>query len=175
MARWRLRTAHYLNVIERYGERIEWEYSETSRDTGRRARKLFPVPLMLDTNNAADFNYPGEIIVCTPGKGLRDDIEFLGEPTPDMEALDEEAEAISASLRNKWEHPIDSLATAGQMSPQETAFMANMMKAFAQTNSQSVLPEGSIAVSKDELAKIVAEQVAAALALAAKPAEARRA
>lgn len=174
MARWRLRTAHYLNVVSRYGEKIEWEYSETSRDTGRRARKLFPVPLMLDTNNAADFTHPGEIIVCMPGKGQRDDVEFLGEPTPDMEALDPEAEAISASLRGKWEHPIDSLAPNGQMSPGEQAFMANMMKAFAQTNSQSVLPEGTIAISKDELAKLVADQVAIALA-ATKPAEARRA
>lgn len=172
MARWRLRNAHYLNVVSRYGEKIEWEYSETSRDTGRRARKLFPVPLMMDPNNAADFNYPGEIIVCMPGKGQGEDVEFLGEPTPEMEPLDEEAEAISASLRSKWEHPIDSLAPNGQMSSAEQAFMANMMKAFAQTNSQSVLPEGTIAVSKDELAKLVQDQVAAALA-AAKPAERR--
>lgn len=174
MARWRLRNAHYLNVVEYFGEKVEWEYSETSRDTGRRARKLFPVPLMMDPNNAADFNYPGEIIVCKPGTGLPNDIQFIGEPTPEMEPLDEEAEAISASLRSKWEHPIDSLAPNGQMSPAESAFMANMMKAFAQTNSQSVLPEGSIAMTKADIEQLVKTQVEAALKAAAEPA-ARRA
>lgn len=173
MARWRLRTAHYLNVVDRDGEKIEWEYSETSRDTGRRARKLFAVPLMLDTNNAADYNYPGEIIVCQPGKGQGRDIEFLGDPTPDMEPLDEEAESVSDGLRSKWEHPIDSLAPNGNMSPAETAFMQNMMKAFSQTNSQSVLPEGTLTITKDELEKLVKSQVEAALTAKTEPVERR--
>lgn len=173
MARWRLRSAHYLNVVSRWGEKVEWEYSETSRDTGRRARKLFPVPLMLDTNNAADYNYPGEIIVCKPGTGSPLDIEFLGDPTPDMEPLDEEAEAISASLRPRWEHPIDSLAPNGAMNAAEKAFMDSMMRAFAQSTSQSILPVNTITVDKDEFEKLKTQ--VEALSKAAEPAAARRA
>lgn len=171
MARWRLRTAHYLNVVDRDGEKIEWEYTETSRDTGRRARKLYPVPLMLDTNNAADFNYPGEIIVCAPDKGEGRDISFLGDPTPDMEPLDEEAEAISASLRSKWEHPIESLAPTGAMNAAEKAFMDSMMRSFAQSTSQSVLPANTITVDKDEFERLKAQ--VEALAKAAEPAQRR--
>lgn len=177
MARWRLINAHYINVESYFGQPVEWEYKETDRNTGRANRKMFPVPLYLDPNQPSDHNYPeqGEIIVCYKGKGLPRDIVFLSEPTPEMEPLDEEAEAISASLRQKWEHPIESLAPNGSMSAQEKAFMQNMMKTFAQSaQSMSVIPEGSITISKDDLAKMVQEQVNAALA-AAKPAAERRA
>src|SRR5260370_20903891 len=95
MARWKLVTEHYLNVPG-----TEWEYKETSRETGRQVRRVFPVPLHLDPNenNIADHNYPGEIIVCHVGKGQGRDIEFVGPPTPDMQPLDDEAKAISAKL-----------------------------------------------------------------------------
>lgn len=110
MARWRLRSAHYLNVPG-----TEWEYKETDRTTGKNGRKVFPVPLFLNPDDAADHNYPreGEIIVCHEGKGAAKDIIFLGEPTPEMEPIDEEAEAISASLASKWQHPIESLSGQG--------------------------------------------------------------
>lgn len=177
MARWRLINAHYLPVKSYFGQPVEWEYKETDRNTGRANRKMFPVPLHLDPNQPGDCNYPeeGSIIVCHEGKGLPRDITFYSEPTPEMEPLDEEAEAISASLRGKWEHPIESLAPNGSMTPQEQAFMKNMMQTFAQAStSMSVIPDGSITVSKDELAKLVADQVAAALKAATEPA-ARRA
>ncbi len=129
MARWRLITGHYLNVLID-GELVEWEYKEIDRTTGKQARKIFPVPMLMDPNDPADCNYPGEIVVCHEGSGQRRDIVFVGNPTPDMEPYDEEAEAISASLRQKWEHPIESLPST--MSDGESAFMAKLMEAMGQ-------------------------------------------
>src|SRR5881392_1048059 len=93
MARWRLKDKHYLSVPG-----IEWEYQETDRETGRRARKIFTVPLYLDPEIQADWNYPeeGAIIVSTKfDPAHRRDIVFTGPPTPDMEPVDDEAEAIT--------------------------------------------------------------------------------
>lgn len=113
MARWRLMNSHYLSVPG-----TEWEYSETDRTTGKRGRKVFEVPAFLNPNDRADQNYPelGEIIVCYEGKGERKDIVFVGEPTPDMEPVDAEAEEISASLASKWKHPIETLPSHGDYS-----------------------------------------------------------
>jgi polyhydroxyalkanoate synthesis regulator phasin len=102
--RWRLTTGHYLNVPG-----TEWEQRETNRETGKQARRVYSVPLLLDPRDPADHNYPGEIVVAYEGKGQGRDIIFVGEPTPDMEPLDDEAQALSDSLRSKWNHPIDSL------------------------------------------------------------------
>ena len=108
MARWRLTAPHYINVPG-----TEWEYKETNRDTGRQGRKVFEVPLHLDPDQPADQNYPGEVVVCHEGKGQARDIIFLGEPTPDMEPIDDEARKLSDSLRHKWIHPIESLGSQG--------------------------------------------------------------
>lgn len=116
MARWRLTAAHYLNVPG-----TEYEYKETDRNTGKQARKVFAVPALLNPDDVGDQNYRelGELIVCHEGKGQPRDIIFTnangtpGEPTPDMEPLDDEAQAISDSLRSKWQHPIESLASNG--------------------------------------------------------------
>lgn len=126
MARWRLINAHYLNVPG-----TEWEYKEIDQTTGRQGRKVFTVPLYMDPRDPADHNYPGQIIVTNAAsKEWPRDIIFLGDPTPDMEPLDEEAEAITAKLREVWEHPIESLPST--MSEGESAFMAKMMEAFGQ-------------------------------------------
>ena len=111
MARWRLTNPHYLNVPG-----TEWEYKETNRDTGRQARKVFPVPLYLNPSDPADHNYreDGEIIVAHEGPGVqRKDLIFIGPPTPDMEPLDEEAKAISEAESVKWIHPIEDMAADG--------------------------------------------------------------
>lgn len=99
MARWRLTAKHYLR-----SPGIEWEYSESDRNSGRELRKRFEVPLFLDPENPNDWTDRSEqwVIVCYEGKGKSRDITFLGEPTPDMEPLDDEAEEISDSLRHKW-------------------------------------------------------------------------
>lgn len=108
MARWRLTAPHYLNVPG-----TTWEYKEVDRTTGRQRRTQFQVPALLDPNQPADCNYrngdEGEIIVCFVGKGEPKDIEFMGEPTPDMMPLDDEAKSISAKFAAKWKHPIESL------------------------------------------------------------------
>lgn len=105
MARWRLTQKHYLNVPG-----TEWEYKEISQSTGRQVRKVFKVPQYLDPDDPTDCNYPlaarptdrNELIVAHAKGAEKADIIFIGDPTPDMTPLDEEAEAISAGLRAKW-------------------------------------------------------------------------
>jgi len=112
MARWKLMTSHYLNVI---GE--EWEYTEQDRATGRPKRVKFSVPRLLDVNDPSCWtnkwgnasNEEGEIIVCHEGKGESRDIVFFGDPTPDMSPIDEEAIAISASFEDIWKYKPDSV------------------------------------------------------------------
>lgn len=132
MARWRLMTSHYLNILDPDTDQpTEWVYQETDRTTGKARRKTYHVPQLLDVKDPNLFNFGDEIVVCHEGKGEPKDIVFFGPPTPDMEPMDEEAEALSNSLRAKWEHPIESLPANGGMNAQESAFMKNMMEAFA--------------------------------------------
>jgi len=160
--RWSLRNAHYLNVEQlRDGTKIEWEHKEINTANGRMARKLFPVPMLLDPNEPSDQNYPGEVIVTHRVEGahnLRDDYVFSGEPTPEMEPLNEAAQAISDSLQDKWTHPIDTLPVNGGMTSDEMAFMERMMKTFAgasQAQNQSV-PKEQYDELKERLAKLEA-------------------
>lgn len=154
MARWSLRNPHYLNVPGN-----EWQHEETDRETGRRNRKMYEVPRLLDPNNPQDQNYPGEVIVCHEGKGDRKDIIFLGEPTPDMEPLDDEAKAISASLQKKWEHPIDALPANGE------DYGAALMKMFEKQIAQlgGIKPTSVAGVDPDDFKKLQ-DQVAELLA-----------
>jgi hypothetical protein len=106
MARWKLQSPHYLRVPG-----TEWEYRETDQATGKQARKVYEVPLYLNPGDKADHNYPGEIVV-TDGNGADPrDIHFLGEPTPDMDPLDDDARRVSDKFRHKWKNPIESLPT----------------------------------------------------------------
>ena len=98
MARWKLNSEHYLNL----DPSSEYEHRETDQLTGATARTVHKVPTYLDGKAR-------EIIVCYKGKGEPRDLVFIGEPTPEMEALDDEAKAISESLHHKWIHPIDAL------------------------------------------------------------------
>ena len=47
-------------------------------------------------------NEEGEIIVCHEGKGDASDIVFMGDPTPDMSPVDDEAREISAQWEPRW-------------------------------------------------------------------------
>src|SRR5215472_4405861 len=125
MARWRLKDRHYLNVPG-----TTYTYAETDQLTGRRAQKVYPVPLYLDPDIVTDHNYPGEIIVTNKqdNKYPRD-IFFIGSPTPDMIPIDDEAEEITQSFidRGAWIHPIDSLNmtySQSMLSEFERAFSA---------------------------------------------------
>jgi hypothetical protein len=109
MARWALKDKHYLNVPG-----TEWEYKETDRDTGRQRRMVLQVPLYLDPKDSADWNdRVNEMVVVTNkfDSAHPNDHVFIGDPTPDMEPLDDEANNITQSFidRGAWIHPIDSL------------------------------------------------------------------
>ncbi len=165
MARWRLRTGHYLNTIILEDDKVvagaQWEYKEQDRGTGKAARKMYNVPQLLDPNDPADCNYPGELIVANDfDRAFPKDIVFKGDPTPDMEALDDAAEAISASLRHKWEHPIETLPVNGGMSSDEQAFMAKMMQSFASqigAQVQQAAPAPNAGVSVEEFEALKAQ------------------
>lgn len=116
MARWKLMNPHYLNVKEIDGEEIVWEYKETDRNTGRQARKRFPIPYLLDPKDPTLQNRAGDIIVSDGHNAVPGDIIFFGEPTPDMMPIDDEAKAISEKLAPKWQHPIDTLPANGDFS-----------------------------------------------------------
>jgi len=163
--RWRLMTSHYLNVPG-----TEWEHNESDRTTGKAVRKLFSVGLLLDPRNPQDCNRDGDCVVTHEIEGarlVRGDFIFLGDPTLDMEPMNDEAEAISDSLKDKWAHPIDTLPANGGMNDAEKAFMEKMMLAFAGAASapnQTVPKEDYDALLKRVLA----------LEAAAKPAVAER-
>jgi hypothetical protein len=108
MARWQLSTSHYLSV-----ENNEWEYNETDRGTGKQLRTRIKVPLYLDINDQNCWNVQyrnprgevisGEVIVARrTGEEHKDDIIFVGDPTPDMIPLDDEAKAISETFSKRW-------------------------------------------------------------------------
>jgi hypothetical protein len=107
MARWRLTDSHYLAVAG-----TEWEYKEQNRETGRQARKVYEVPMYLNPKDNADWNYPRDEAIIVSNKfdpAYPRDIVFRGTPTPDMEPLDDEAQAISDAERKNWIHPIEAL------------------------------------------------------------------
>lgn len=101
MARWKLTEPHYLNVPG-----TKWELSQNDRTTGRPVRKVFPVPLFLHPDSPDDWTHDkrddGYIVVCHEGRGNPEDIVFVGEPTPGMLPLDEEAQQLSAKYSHKW-------------------------------------------------------------------------
>jgi hypothetical protein len=111
MARWKLINPHYLITTDH----TKWEYSETDRVSGRPVRKQFEVPRYLDPRDPSDWttrwgnkdNQEGEIIVCFPGKGDKGDVEFLGDPTPEMIPVDDEAKSISATFTDQWRYKPD--------------------------------------------------------------------
>lgn len=118
MARWKLACSHYLMTVRP----AKWRYSHTDRTTGELVEKEFLVPRMLDINDPKcwtnrsgnpvsrggnDMDAEGEVVVCIEGKGERGDIAFLGDPTPDMIPLDEEAQKISDSFQERWAYKPD--------------------------------------------------------------------
>lgn len=99
--RWQLTEPHYLNVPG-----TKWEQTIIDRNTGRPSRKSFTVPMHLHPESDVDWNrmdgYIGFITVCHEGGGHPDgkDIVFIGDPTPGMLPLDDEARELSG--RFSW-------------------------------------------------------------------------
>lgn len=94
MARWKLNLAHYLMT----DPPSQVEFKETDRNTGRQARKVYDIPTYLDPKDPASCNYPDEVVVCNGNNPQGRDIIFKGDPTADMEPIDDEAKKISKSF-----------------------------------------------------------------------------
>ena len=165
MARWRLREKHYLNVRTLPdGTDVVWEQKETSQQTGRSMRKVYPVPLLLDPDIGSDHNHPLGIVVCFEGKGAPGDIEFIGDPTPDMEPLDDEAKKISASFKERWIHPIESLEngfSGALLSKLEAAIGALAQKAPPTPSQEMTQMMQMVRDLQEEVALLRAERAAA--------------
>ena len=137
MARWRLTEPHYLNVPGGI-----WEQKETDRFTGKQVRKTYPVPTHLDPKNESDWNYKfgsdeGEgIVVCYEGKGKPRDIIFVGPPTPGMEPIDDEAQAVSDAERKNWKHPIDDIPDRSY----SEGLLDSLQAQLAEAASRSAVP-----------------------------------
>jgi hypothetical protein len=103
MARWRLTEPHYIFT----DPDTIWERLETDTTTGRQVRKQYIVPAYFHHEIESDWTDKAEkaVFVCdgkNPGRG---DIIFKGDPTPGMMAIDDEAKAISAKFKDKWNIP----------------------------------------------------------------------
>lgn len=173
MARFRLTAKHYLNVTVP-GRKIIWRYEEVSRD-GIANQSEFPVPLYLDPEDQRWQNSPEGIVVATEAsKEHPRDYILQGEPTIDMEPLDDEAQALRESLMPKWTNPVESLPAQG-LNPGEQAFI----DAFAKQMGQFAPQQTNVDIKAlQEQMKALQEQNAQLMAkLEAKPASvvARRA
>lgn len=168
--RWRLMSAHYLNVPQLPdGTRVEWEHKETDQQSGRSIRKLYAIPILLNPADGADCNYPGDLIVAQFVEGatipIRDYV-FIGDPTPEMEPLNEAAQAITNTLRQKWDHPMskEGLEQAGKLNSQEQAFLNAMTTALSNANvghqPNTALVPDDYNEMKERLAKLEAMIVA---------------
>lgn len=171
MPRWKLNAKHYINA-EQYGEPTQWVREETNRETGRTFRKTFKVPLFLDPSDPSCCNRnTGLCVVAHRGSEQPGDITFEGPPTPDMEPLDAEAQAISDKESPKWIHPIDSLPASGEYG---SALLQMLERQFDEAVRRGGgLPSGASSLAKaddDRIARLekmveqLAQQNAALLA-----------
>jgi hypothetical protein len=111
MARWELREPHYLFTEPG----TKWEYIETDRMTGRQLRKQYDVPQYFHHEYESDWTeftilangarHSGRVVVSDGHNPGPRDIIFKGSPTPGMKPLDDEAIAITAKFKDKWNLP----------------------------------------------------------------------
>lgn len=176
MARWKLMQPHYLNTPG-----TTWEYVENDRTTGKPIRRSFDVPTFLHPESPSDWNYKdgddGYIVVSNrQDNAFPRDYLFASDPTPDMEPLDDEARAISASLADKWKHPIEGLPSNSGGYSQSLLDGLQGQLADAQTKATEAQAEGM----RDILATMAAmmkqnQELIATLAAGRVPESARRA
>lgn len=162
MARWALRQKHYIAIKD-----TEWEHKETDRDTGKQVRKVYTVPRFLNPEDPNDYTHKElqAVIVCHEGKGDRRDLVFYGDPTPDMEPLDDEAQAISDSVSKNWVQPMSEQAmpSTGYAGAREQEFMkeiASIMAGQKPGSAVPVPPGADVEELKKQIAALT-EQVAA--------------
>lgn len=161
MARWRVIAPHYI-YAEQYGQPTEWAREETNRDTGRTFRKTMKVPLLVDPNDPTCCRRSdGLCVVARKGSEQSGDIVFEGPPTPDLEPLDEEAQALSDAERPKWKMPIDSLpsTTGEELASQMIRMFENQMNAINQLpQAQATSLAGAPASQIEELKALILAQ-----------------
>lgn len=157
MARWKLVGPHYLMTTDN-----KWEYQEVDRNTGRQIRKQFEVPRHLDPRDPSDWteswgnkdNQDG-IIVVKQGVGESRDITFVGDPTPDMIPIDDEAKAISAGFEHQWKYKVDI--------DQPTGFSQSLVDKFQSDMAEKQAKPASV----EGMAELVAAMTAMTHAMAA--------
>lgn len=153
MARWRLNEKHYLVVPG-----TTYRHEETDRETGRRAIREFPVPMFVDPADPTCCNREGDCVVAYEGSAQRGDIVFVGQPTPAMDPLDEEAEKITEALRPTWLNPIETLPANGGLD--QAAFLKELAAVMKGYSPSSAIPaaQGPSAAEFEALKKQLAEQ-----------------
>lgn len=133
MARWKLTEKHYLNVP---GTR--WEFQTVDRNTGRPQRKYFNVPLYLDPENPDDCNYKDGfeswIIVAHEGSAEGRDIVFVGDPTPGMLPMDDEAREITAKF--SWT-PTAGLDDESKENSYQNKLLLGLIDKMAETQAKA--------------------------------------
>lgn len=157
MARWRLTAAHYLAV-----EGTKYIYEETSRDTGEINRQEFAVPRLLDPEDPRAARSHGDCIVSRREGAQRGDWIYDGPPTPDMEPLDAEAEAITEEYRANWINPIDELPDGESYAEALLRGLEQKLTAALAGSGRVIEPSGA-GVSPEDF-KALQEQVAALMA-----------
>lgn len=140
MARWKLTEKHYLKVP---GTR--WEFQTVDRNTGRPMRKTFEVPLYLDpedkdcwNNRGVGMYEDGFITVAHAGKGEAHDIIFVGNPTPGMLPIDDEAVAISAKFN--WT-PTQGLDQESQENSHQNRLLLGLIDQMAEAQTKAMQPK----------------------------------
>jgi len=166
MARWLLTQPHYLKVADTF-----WEQTETDRVTGRQKRKKYPVPMHLDPHCAQDWNNKpggassnisrggnsfdeGYITVCYADRGEPHDYVFEGDPTPDMEPIDDEAKQISAGYQ--WHDPTRFFEVGDGMTFAERMILTMQDEMKAQQPAQNEALTDTLAM----LAQVMAQNTA---------------
>lgn len=161
MARWLLTAGHYLNTVPP----TEWEYKETDRETGRQVRKVFHIPLYLNPVDVKDWNSNDGVIVSNGNKAMPRDIVFIGEPTPDMRPLDDEAEAISAQFTERWKRAPEDVISGQPFSQSIIVELTKQITDIARGQPAApASPVSAGSVSAADFAKLQA-QVAELMAL----------
>jgi hypothetical protein len=159
MARWKVTAKHYI-YAEQYGQPTEWERQETNQATGRLFRKSFKVPLYIDPDDRFCINQTeGFCVVARTGTEKPGDIVFFGPPTPDMEPMDEAAQAETDAEKHKWINPIEGLEPMiGQEFGKQLLEMFERQLDSASTRGASVSLKSASNSEIDSLKEMLAKQ-----------------
>lgn len=172
---WRLRSPHYLN-----SPGITWEQTEVSRETGRQARKSHVVPLLIDPADPSQCNGDGDCVVYHSVEGARAPkraTEFLGDPTPEMEPMNDAAQAISDSLESRWSKSFETFDITNSGEQYSEALVRGLEKALSEAiKNAGGVPQATnqVVVDRDEFESLKAKVAELTAAMPAKSEANRR-